>query len=105
MSERVLVVAAHPDDEVLGVGGTMARHVADGGVVTVLNLGEGAVARARATRDEIATLESQARRANAMLGVTDVRFAKLPDNRFDGVELLDIVRIVEAAVADVRPTV
>jgi LmbE family N-acetylglucosaminyl deacetylase len=103
MSERVLVVAAHPDDEVLGVGGTMARHASEGDVVTVLILGEGAVARDAATRDEVATLESQARRANAILGVTDVRFAKLPDNRFDRLDLLDIVKAVEAVVSETRP--
>ena len=45
MSKQVLVVAAHPDDEVLGCGGTIARHCADGDTVSVLILAQGVVSR------------------------------------------------------------
>jgi LmbE family N-acetylglucosaminyl deacetylase len=109
MSARVLVIAAHPDDEVLGAGGTLARHVRAGEEVVVLILGEGVTSRFP-TREEapaadLDRLRADARRANARLGVKDVRFGGLPDNRFDGLELLDVVAVVEKVIQEVAPEV
>lgn len=106
---NVLVVAAHPDDEVLGAGAAMATHVRRGDKVTALILGEGATSR-RATRAEadareVATLRACARRANEILGCRDVRLCDLPDNRFDSVDLLDIVKRVEAVVEELHPEI
>jgi LmbE family N-acetylglucosaminyl deacetylase len=108
-SGPVLVVAAHPDDEVLGAGGTIARHAAAGDPVVMLLLGEGVTSR-HPTREsapagEVDALRGRARAAGAALGVKDIRFEALPDNRFDRLDLLDVVKRVEAVVADVRPRV
>lgn len=104
---HVLTIAAHPDDEVLGCGGTMARHVADGDAVTILILGEGLTSRAD-TRAQAAdagfdALQDDARAAAAVLGVQDVRLLDLPDNRFDSLDLLDVVKRIEEVKASVRP--
>ncbi|HYF45091.1 MAG TPA: PIG-L deacetylase family protein [Acidimicrobiales bacterium] len=103
-----LVVAAHPDDEVLGAGGTIARRAAEGVEVHVLILGEGATSRApsRAEGDRTATqaLVADAEAAGKVLGTTSVTVVGLPDNRFDGVELLDVVKHVEAQIERVRPS-
>lgn len=105
-----MVVAAHPDDEVLGCGGVMARHVALGDKVHVLILAEGVTSRDPA-RDverrfgEIEALRSAAQQAAAVLGAEAPRFAELPDNRLDSVPLLDVIKVVEDALAQVRPTV
>jgi len=106
----MLVVAAHPDDEVLGAGGTLAR-LADEGVTThVLILGEGATSRVRfrsSSRGKAASavkaLEESARLAARILGAAGVSFGHLPDNRFDAVDLLAIVRRVEEELARVKP--
>jgi LmbE family N-acetylglucosaminyl deacetylase len=103
----VLVVAAHPDDETLGSGGTIARLTLQGREVSWLILGEGSTSRAR-TRDEAdaAALESQrrdCREAAALLGGKDLIHADLPDNRFDGVELLEVAKLVEDVVRRVQP--
>jgi LmbE family N-acetylglucosaminyl deacetylase len=103
---RVLVVAAHPDDEMLGCGGTLARLRAGGARVRILLLGEGPLARAtdpesRNAADRLSVESALA--AAASLGITDVRFAGLPDNRFDSLPLLDIIKIVEACGADFAP--
>lgn len=106
---NVLVVAAHPDDEVLGAGAAMATHARRGDRVTALILGEGVTSRS-ATRSGadaagIASLRAQAQRANELLGCRDVRLGDLPDNRFDSIDLLDVVKRVEAVVDEVRPEV
>jgi LmbE family N-acetylglucosaminyl deacetylase len=103
---RVLVVAAHPDDEVLGAGGTLARHAAQGDAVEVLICAQGLASRpGGATADALEALREAARKAAAALGAHAPRFLDLPDNAMDSVPLLDVVRRVEAVVADVRPDV
>jgi LmbE family N-acetylglucosaminyl deacetylase len=104
----VLVVVAHPDDEVLGCGGTMAKHVQRGDDVHVFILGEGMTSRAE-TREaglkesDLALLKAATEAALGILGVKFFSSEYLPDNRFDEVALLDIVKLVERRVADVHP--
>ena len=103
MTERILVVAAHPDDEALGCGGTMARHAATGDDVHVLFLADGEGAR----RDAGGVDERMrvARAAADALGARAPEFLSLPDNRLDSLDLLDIVRRVEEAVDRIGPAV
>lgn len=105
---RALVVAAHPDDEVLGCGGAMARMVDEGWQVHVLILAEGATSRAdRRDRSqhahELSELERCAHEAGRILGVHDVELDTFPDNRMDSVDLLDVIKRIESAVARVQP--
>ena len=106
---RVLVVAAHPDDEVLGCGATAARLVVEGHDVHFAILGEGITSRHRGRSDadpaEVAALRQKAHAAAAKLGVKNVVLHKLPDNRLDTVPLLDIVKIVEDLVGGIRPEI
>lgn len=106
---NILVVAAHPDDEVLGCGGTMARLAAEGHRLHILILGEGATSRSAnrrsAPRGAIRRLRDQAVKAARLLGAREPIFVGLPDNRFDTVALLDVTKSVEAVVERVRPEV
>jgi LmbE family N-acetylglucosaminyl deacetylase len=95
-SPPILVIAPHALDEVLGSAGTMALAAECGRPVHVLVMfgdGEGHdVKRRTAARD-----------AAAVLGITDVAFGGLPENRGDTIPLMDAVGIVERAVSTLRP--
>ena len=104
---NVLVVVAHPDDEILGVGGSIARHVLRGDRVTVAILGSGISSRYtspdQVDSEKLSRLRDDAWRAMALLGVTDLRLFDLPDNRFDSLDLLDIVKKIENLLDDTHP--
>jgi LmbE family N-acetylglucosaminyl deacetylase len=99
----VLVVAAHPDDELLGAGGTLARHVRHGAAVHALVLSDGATSRYADGMAEI--LAKSAQRAAEVLGLASVQVGSLPDQRLDALPLLDVTRLVEAVTDELRPDV
>ena len=102
------MVAAHPDDEVLGCGGLMARFRKEGHAVFTLILGEGIVSRKPGdgkNRLEIEALKKAALRANRILGVKKVFFRSFPDNKFDTAPMLDIVRAVEEIKKEIKPEI
>jgi len=108
--QTVAVIVAHPDDEVLGCGGTIAKHTRAGDHVHVLILAEGMTSRdamRNRTRREsdIAELKKNAYAANKILGVKTVAFRDFPDNRLDSIDLLDIVKNVEHFLRNVSPRV
>lgn len=105
MNRKILVIAAHPDDEVLGCGGTLVSSTGQGAQVHVAFLADGVFSRTAVTGQEV---ELTARRAAAkkacdVLGVQSVSFGSFPDNRMDTVALLDIVKSIEALIAEYRP--
>lgn len=106
--KKVLVVAAHPDDETLGAGGTMAKHIASGDSVSVMILGEGVASRKERGENyakEKEALRSDSRRALAGLGVKDIAFMDFPDNSFDTVSLLEIIKAIENVMAEKKPDI
>lgn len=100
---NVLVVAAHPDDELLGVGGTIASHIAKGDRVKVAVMCEGVSSRYSGNWD--AEVRKQAKQAAQILGVTDLVLGNLPDQRLDTLPLCDVVKKVEQLIADSQPEV
>lgn len=110
MKKNVLVVAAHPDDEILGCGGTIARHIRDGDEVCVLIMAEGVTSRdtqrdRSAHTAELSELAQAAHAANKILGTTSLILKNLPDNRMDSLDRLDVIKIVEEFVQAQRPTI
>lgn len=103
---RILVVAAHPDDEVLGCGGTIAR-LSQTNDVAISILGEGATSRLGGRpsepTDEVQALRRASENAKKVLGARDLFMSGLPDNRFDELPLIEIVKTIENIITEVKP--
>lgn len=102
MSEtrRVLVIVAHPDDETLGMGGTLRRHADLGDEVCALHLTNGVGARGCGGEQERA---ASADGAAAALGFRWAGRGDFPDNRLDSLPLLEVVQFIERVKQDVAP--
>lgn len=108
--ESVLVVAAHPDDEVLGCGGTIASHADAGDRVQVLIVAEGATSRQQQrdrlqAGDQFSVLAQAAQTAGSILGAAGVELLDLPDNRLDSMDRLDLIKRIEERIARHHPEV
>lgn len=106
----VAVIAAHPDDEILGCGGTIAKHIENGDSVHVLIMAEGITSRSE-KRDVINNqhllqeLCNTSKRANQQVGSSSVQLLNFPDNRMDSLDLLDIVKKIELFIEKYCPNV
>ncbi|HLP56506.1 MAG TPA: PIG-L family deacetylase [Fluviicola sp.] len=111
-NKRVMVVVAHPDDELLGLGATMNRLIhSDTGIVThVVILGEGITSRAENRDPKLWEKQLEIHRSNIYaaqkhIGYHSVSIHDFPDNRFDSVDLLDLIKVVEREKKAFQPEV
>lgn len=107
---NVLVVAAHPDDEVLGCGGTIAKHSQRGDKIHILILAEGVTSRdsgrtPEKRQSELSALAQSAHQAGKILGATSLSLLDFPDNRLDSCDLLDLIKVVEQAIDQHHPEI
>ena len=98
---RVLVIAPHPDDEILGVGGTIAKRTAAGDEVTVCICTKGA--HPMFNQKIIKAGRDEARRAHTYLGVSETIFLDLPAAELDSLSMTEIVRRLEDVVSEICP--
>lgn len=98
--KSLLVVAAHPDDEVLGAGGLMSRWSGYGHTVSVQIVCENHVRHGRSYHEA----RNEMSKAHAILGVKHSIFEGLPDQGLDSVKFTDIVSRIENAVVSTKPS-
>ena len=107
--KRILVVASHPDDEVLGCGATAARLAKEGHRLEILILGEGISSRyarrSQVDERELQRLGKNAEQVGKLLGAASVSLEGLPDNRFDELPVLEVIKKVEKHLERIRPSV
>jgi LmbE family N-acetylglucosaminyl deacetylase len=102
---NVLVFAAHPDDEVLGMGGTIAVHVGRGDLVRVVCVTDGSSAQYPGDADIRARKNEEAQRAAKELGVESYVHLDFPDMHLDTVSHVELNGVVEAQIAEFSPSV
>ena len=102
-NKKIMIVVAHPDDELLGLGATMNKLISESNVVThLVILGEGITSRSE-NRDknkwekELEIHRNNIYAAQKCIGYHSVSIHQLADNRFDSVNLLDIIKIIMTA--------
>ncbi|MEA3493459.1 MAG: PIG-L deacetylase family protein [Candidatus Margulisiibacteriota bacterium] len=118
MSKNVLVIAAHPDDEILGCGGTIAKHYRGGDKVRVVIVADGVTSRFyspgmqnvelnKIAHDQIETRKNELYEAAKIIGLQkdDIHYFGLPDQRLDQFPLLDIVKKIEYVAQDFPPNI
>ena len=110
MKKKILIVVAHPDDEVLGCFGTVSRLINEGYEAYTLILGEGKTSRDEvrvvdSKKDVIDILNREIKSANSIIGIKKVFIESFPDNRFDSVALLDIIKIISKVKEEVKPDI
>ncbi len=110
-NKKILIVVAHPDDELLGLGASMNRLIAEFNIETrVVILGEGLTSRSE-NRDvdkwkkELEVHRQNIQSAQQAIGYNSVGIYDFPDNRFDTVPLLDIVKVIEKEKEQYGPEV
>ena len=117
---NVLIIAAHPDDEILGMGGTIAKHTSQNDNVTIIYMATGITARREPLKsehgikniskkvqeiwqNEIENLRQDAKKSAKLLNVKNVRFYDFPDNEMDRIQLLKIVKVIEKEIKTTKP--
>ena len=104
MSDNIVVIAAHPDDEVLGCGGTISRFVEEGKQVHILFMTDGVSSRDGSDFNrEIANRNLAAEKANKLLGTTSFRHLNFPDNQMDSIARLLVIKEIETFISLHKP--
>ena len=110
-NKRILLVVAHPDDEVLGLGATMNKLITDYSCfVRVVILGEGITSRSDKRdlvkfKKELAIHKQNIKDAQSSIGYQELSVYDFPDNRFDTVALLDIIKVIEKEKSTFQPDI
>jgi LmbE family N-acetylglucosaminyl deacetylase len=110
-NKKIMIVVAHPDDELLGLGATLHRLIKDYNVKThVVILGEGITSRSNKRdldlwEEQLAVHRENIQNAQKAIGFHSTSIFDFPDNRFDSVALLDIIKVVEKEKTKFLPEV
>ena len=104
MTKSIVAIFAHPDDEILGCGGSLALHKTLGDSVHVLLLSKGLKSRSK-NKMLFKNFKTQIQNANKVLGVESIKILDYPDNTFDSVKFINIVKSIEDFVDVKKPNI
>jgi LmbE family N-acetylglucosaminyl deacetylase len=119
---KILVIAAHPDDEILGMGGTIRKYTDTGNIVKIVIMATGIFARRSSNLKNSSTysmtekevkiaqlqlkeLRKDAKKSAKIIGVSDVEFLDFPDNEMDTVSNLQVTKSIEKIIEKFHPDI
>lgn len=102
--EKILVLCAHPDDETLGLGGTLSLKSKIGNQIFVLFFTDGESSRNKTTKNDILQRQKQAKNACKILGIKKVKFLNYPDQKLDTFSTLEIAKEIENIIKEWKPS-
>jgi len=119
---KILVLAAHPDDEILGVGGTIKKYIDQNNEIKIAIMATGIFSRRMSNfknsfeynadvksqetmKKELKILRDNALKASKILGVTDIDFYNFPDNEMDKISNLEVTKSIEKIIKNFKPDV
>ena len=109
-NDRMLIIAAHPDDEILGCGGLFAKY-SNQVETSVVFIAEGDSCRFETSKQTPSILkkinhrEECARKALRLFNISDIEFNRLPCGRLDSINIIDINKIIEKKILSFKPTI
>lgn len=104
-TKKILIVAAHPDDEVLGCFAIVAKLIQDGYEAYTLILSSGKTSRGKVDEKELHLIQEEMKQANGLIGIKEVFCMNFPDNAFDSVPLIEIVKEIEKIKVKIKPEI
>lgn len=106
---KILIIAAHPDDEVLGCGGTIANLAKEGQSIYCLFLGRGKASRysgkTSRVKKEQKVLEKEAKKSAKILGISKIFFENFPDQQYDTIPFINLVKAIEKIKEEIKPEI
>lgn len=103
-SKKILVIVAHPDDETLGPGGTIARHTSEGDTIYGISMTDGISARGLKNKKKSQIRFKASINAAKHIGLNWIKKARFPDNSMDKIPLLEIIKVIEEVKLKIKPT-
>ena len=105
IKKNVIVIAAHPDDEVLGCAGTIAKHVAQGDTVHSVFMADGVGSRSNSSEAKLKRRLKASKLVQSLLGISSSHYLNFQDNSMDSIPLLDIVKKLEEIIFKIKPSI
>ena len=119
---KILIIVAHPDDEVLGMGGTIKKLAKEGHNIKIVILATGITSRRspnysnstdykldkkleNITKKQLKELQKDAKNASKILGVTKLTMMNFPDNEMDKITNLEITKTIEKIINEFKPQI
>lgn len=104
---NVFVISAHPDDEVIGLGGTMVKHISKGDKVFLSVITDGSSVNYNKLKGQkiIKKRKKECLAASKILGISEVKFHELPDAKLDSIPQLELNKIIEEEVRRIKPRI
>ena len=102
--KNILVIASHPDDEILGCGGTLSKLKTEGAKISAVFLSDGESARKNSDiKKLILNRKNQAKKAGNIVGIKKIYFGSFPDNSMDSIPILKIIQFIEKHIKKIKP--